>query len=278
MFDFLSHSFMQFAFIAGLLASVMFGIIGTYVVVKRVVFISGGIAHASFGGVGISLYLGLDPILGATVFALASALGIGLISRKTLQREDTTIGILWAVGMALGAFFIFITPGYGVSPSSFLFGNILMLSETDLFLLGGLSLITIAATVILYHRFLAISFDEEFSSVVGVPTLPLYLFLLTLIALTIVFLIKFVGIILVIAMLTIPSSIVSQFTHDMRKIMIFSTILSAVLISTGLWMSYIFDFISGATIVLLSGSVFLVVTLLRKLAGMGKTPVIRGHE
>ncbi len=266
----LELEFMRFAFIAGFLASVVFGIIGTYVVVKRIVFISGGIAHASFGGVGLAVYLGMDPILGATVFALASALGIGMLSKKTLLREDTTIGILWAIGMALGAFFIFITPGYGVNASSFLFGNILMLTATDLFLLGGLSILTLGSTILLYNRFQAMSFDEEFANVVGVSTLPLYLFMLALVALTVVFLIKFVGIILVIAMLTIPASIVSQFTHDLRKIMFFSALLSGVLIMTGLWMAYVFDFIPGATIVLLSGTVFIVVTALKRFADSGK--------
>ena len=260
---------MRFAFIAGLFASVVFGIIGTYVVVKRIVFISGGIAHASFGGVGLAVYLGLNPILGAAVFALASALGIGLLSKMTLQREDTTIGILWAIGMALGAFFIFITPGYGVNPASFLFGNILMLNGLDLLLLAGLSALTLVSTVLLYHRFQAISFDEEFTRVVGVSTLVLYLYLLALVALTVVFLIKFVGIILVIAMLTIPSSIVSQFTHDLRRVMFFSMVLSAILIFTGLWISYVFDFIPGATIVLLSGIVFIVATALKRFADSG---------
>jgi len=244
------YRFMRYAIYAGLLAAVAFGIIGTYVVVRRIVFISGGIAHASFGGVGLAFYMGWDPILGAALFALASALGIGILSKETLEREETTIGIIWAVGMAMGAFFIRITPGYPPNPASYLFGNILMLQESDINLLVCLAAAILVSMFLLYNRIQATAFDEEFSRVAGVHTLTLHLFFLVLVALTIVLLIKFMGIILVLAMLTIPSSIVGQFTHDMRRIMFFSTLLSAFFVLTGLWLSYELNYETGATIVI----------------------------
>lgn len=265
MLEMFQYAFMRNAFYAGICASIIFGIIGTYVVVKRIVFISGGIAHASFGGVGLSFYLGLNPLLGAMVFAVSSALGVGLLGKKTMQREDTAIGIIWAIGMALGAFFYFITTGYLPNPSSFLFGNLLMISIIDVYLLIGLALSLIIIVSLFYYKLQAVSFDEEFSEVVGVNTTAFYLFLLVLVALSIVFLIKFVGIILVIAMLSIPSSIASDVTHDMRKMMVYSSVLSLVFVLSGLWLSYLWDLPAGPTIILFSGTVFLLVILYDKL-------------
>lgn len=257
MLEMLQYQFMQNAIIAGILASVIFAIIGTFVVVKRIVFISGGIAHASFGGVGLAFYLGVDPLIGASLFAVVSALGVGTVGKKTLQREDTAIGIVWAVGMALGAFFYYITPGYLPSPSSFLFGNLLMIKRIDLYLLFAMSLITLLTVSILYHKLQAISFDEEFSEVVGVQTTVFYFLLLILVAFSIVFLIKFVGIILVIAMLAIPASISSGVTHDMRKIIFYSFLLSLTFVISGLFISYQVNTPAGPTIVMLAGVVFM---------------------
>lgn len=262
-FEMFEFAFMRNAIYAGLLASVAFGIIGTYVVMKRIVFIAGGIAHASFGGVGLSFYLEWDrdtgPIIGASLFALASALGIGVLSKETLEREETTIGIVWAVGMALGAFFIAQTPGYAISPSSYLFGNILFLRTLDIQLLAILVCVIVISVVGLYHKIQAAAFDEEFAMVVGIRTTLLHLYLLCLVAMTIVLLIKFLGVILVLAMLTIPASLVGRFTHDMRWIMVWSSLLSAVFIIIGLWTSYYWDTATGATIVIQSAVVYLVV-------------------
>ncbi len=276
--DMLEYAFMRNAIYAGLLAAVTFGIIGTYVVARRLVFIAGGVAHASFGGVGLAFYLGWNPILGAALFAVSSALGIGAMSKETLEREETTIGIIWAVGMAMGAFFIRITPGYTTGPAAYLFGNILLLDKWDIFLLAALVAVVVISTVFLFNRIQAIAFDEEFSTVAGVPTRILHLYFLVLVALTIVFLIKFMGIILVLAMLTIPSSIAGKFTHDMRRIMIFSTLLSAVFVMSGLWLSYIWDLETGATIVLEAAAVYLTVTLLKKLADMDLADVEDDQE
>ena len=266
-FEMFQYDFMLRAIYAGLLASIAFGIIGTYVVMKRIVFIAGGIAHASFGGVGLSFYLDWDrdtgPIIGASLFALASALGIGVLSKETLEREETTIGIVWAVGMAMGAYFLAMTEGYAVSPSSYLFGNILFLKTLDIQLLAILMGVIVTSMALLFHKIQATAFDEEFSMVVGVRTTLLHLYLLCLVAMTIVLLTKFLGVILVLAMLTIPASLVGRFTHDLRWIMLYSSVLSAVFIIVGLCTSYYWDTATGATIVIQSAVVYLAVILLQ---------------
>ena len=251
----LEYEFMQYALIAGLLASVACGIIGVYVVVKRIVFISGGIAHASFGGIGLGYLVGgVSPIVGAALFALASALGMGLVTRKTKLPEDTSIGIMWATGMALGIIFIGLSPGYAPDIFSYLFGNILLVSFSDLILMLVLDAIIVLIVVALYKEFLALSFDEEFSTVVGLPVDKLYLLLLCMVALTVVLLIRVVGIILVIALLTIPATLARQFTYDLRKMMFLAILFGMVFSIGGLWISYETDLASGATIVLLGAA------------------------
>jgi zinc transport system permease protein len=173
----LQYEFMQRALIAGVLASVACGIIGVYVVVKRMVFISGGISHASFGGIGLGYFLGINPVLGALIFTLISATGMGLATRRTKLAEDTVIGILWAFGMALGIIFIGLTPGYAPDLMSYLFGDILLVSSTDLILMLILVAIIILVVLSLYKEFLALSFDEEFGTIAGVPAERLYLVL-----------------------------------------------------------------------------------------------------
>ena len=257
MLDALQYDFMRNAVAAGVLAAVACGIIGVYVVVKRVVFISGGIAHASFGGVGLGYLVGLSPILGAALFSLASALGMGLVTRRTRLPEDTAIGIMWAIGMAMGIIFIGLAPGYVPDLFSYLFGNILTVPFSDLVLMIALDAVIVVAVVLLYKEFLALSFDEEFGAVVGVPVERLYLLLLCLIALTVVVLIRVVGIILVIALLTIPAAVARQLTHDMKKMMVLATVLGALFAFFGLWLSYEFDVASGATIILLGGAAML---------------------
>jgi len=249
----LQYEFIQNALIAGLLASVACGIVGVYVVVKRIVSISGGIAHASFGGIGLGYFLGINPVLGAMFFAIASALGIGLIIRRTRLPEDTAIGILWAMGMALGIIFIGLTPGYAPDLFSYLFGNILTVPTLDLVLMLILDIVIILVVVLLYKELLFLSFDEEFSTVVGVPTRRLYLLLLCLVALTVVVLIRVVGIILVIALLTIPAAIARHFTYSLKKMMLLAILLGIVFTFSGLWLSYLLDLASGATIILVSG-------------------------
>ena len=249
---------MRNALIVGLLASVACGIMGTYVVSKRIVFISGGIAHASFGGIGLGYLIGINPVLGALVFAVASALGMGFLTRRTTLPEDTTIGIIWAMGMALGVIFIGLAPGYAPDLFGYLFGNILTVPSSDLFLLVLLDLIIIGVVIALYKEFLAICFDEEFGTVVGLPVETLYLLLLTMIALTVVVLLRVVGMILVISLLTIPAALARQFTHNIRTMMLLAVLFGAVFTLGGLWLSYVLDIASGATIIILSGIAMLI--------------------
>jgi len=255
MLEALQYEFMRNALMAGLLAALACGVIGVYVVVKRIVFISGGIAHTAFGGVGLGYLLNINPILGALIFSLASALGIGFAIRKTKLPEDTAIGVIWAVGMALGIIFIGLAPGYAPDLFSYLFGNILTVPAIDLIFMLVLDIIILTVVVMFYKELLALSFDEEFSTVVGVPVGKLYFLLLSMIALTVVVLIRVVGIILVIALLTIPPTLARQFTYDLRKMMLLSIVFGAVFTFGGLWLSYELDLASGATIILLSGAV-----------------------
>jgi zinc transport system permease protein len=270
MIEILQYEFMQNAFWAGLLAAIACGIIGTYVVVKRMVFISGGIAHASFGGVGIGYFMGGNPIIGALIFTIASALGMGALVRRTKLAEDTAIGIFWAIGMALGILFIAMTPGYAPDLFSYLFGNILTVPASDLLLMVTLDGVIILVVSLLYKEFTALSFDEEFSKVMGLPVERLYLTLLCLIALTVVLLIRIVGIILIIALLTIPAATARRFTSNLRKMMILAVALGIGFTFGGLWLSYAVDLPSGATIILVGGGVFLVSLGFLRLRGRGK--------
>lgn len=254
----LQYEFMRNALLAGLLAAIACGVIGVYVVVKKVVSISGGIAHASFGGVGLGYLLGINPVLGALFFTLASAITMGLVTRRTKLPEDTAIGILWAIGMALGVIFIGLTPGYVPDLFSYLFGNILTVPSSDLIFMLILDAIIVVIVAAFYKGFLTLSFDEEFGTVVGAPVEALYLLLLCMIALTIVVLIRVVGIILVIALLTVPAALAKQFTYDLRKMMLFSVLFGAVFTFGGLWLSFVLDLASGATIILLSSIVLLI--------------------
>ena len=252
---------MRNALIAALLASVACGIIGVYVVVKRIVFISGGIAHAAFGGIGLGYFLGIEPMLGVLPFSIASALCMGVIGRRTKIPEDTAIGILWAIGVALGVIFIGLTPGYAPDLFDYLFGSILVVPASDIMLMLSVNAAIIVIVLALYREFQAISFDEEYAAVVGLPTERLYLLLLCLIALTVVVLIRVVGVILVIALLTIPAAMSRQLTRRLCDMMLLSIVLCAALSISGLWLSYAFNLPSGATIVLVSGTAFFISSL-----------------
>jgi zinc transport system permease protein len=255
MLEALQYEFMRNALMAGLLAAVACGIIGVYVVVKRIVFISGGIAHASFGGIGMGYFLGISPIIGALVFSVASGLAIGGITRKTKLPADTAIGILWAIGMALGVIFVNLTPGYAPDLMSYLFGNILTVPMSDILLMLVLDAVIIGIVVTFYKEYLILSFDEEYATAVGMPVERLYLLLLAMIALTVVVLIRVVGMILVIALLTFPAAMARQFTHNMKRMMLLSVIFGFLFTLGGLWLSYELKLPSGATIILLGGIV-----------------------
>jgi len=255
MLEALQYEFMRNALLAGLLAAIACGIVGVYVVVKRIVFISGGIAHASFGGIGLGYFLGINPIIGALFFPLASGLAIGGVTRRTRLPADTTIGILWAVGMALGVIFIALTPGYAPDLMSYLFGNILTVPMSDILLMLALDAVIIGIVVALYKEYLILSFDEEYATAVGMPVEKLYLLLLAMIALTVVVLIRVVGMIPVIALLTFPAAMARQFTHNMKGMTFLSVLFGFLFTLGGLWLSYVLKLPSGATIILLGGTV-----------------------
>ena len=257
MIEILHYGFMVNALTAALLSAIACGIMGVYVVVKRIVFISGGIAHASFGGIGLGYFLGIEPVLCVIPFSIASALSIGEVSRRKGLSEDAAIGIIWAMGMAIGIIFISLTPGYAPDLFSYLFGNILTVPHSDLLIMLLLDVVIVTIVYLFYKQFLAISFDEEFATVVGVPAHKLYLLLLCLVALTAVVLIRVVGIILVIALLTIPATVSRRFTDVLWKMMILSMLFSAIFSITGIYLSYLFDLPSGSMIILVSGVVFL---------------------
>jgi len=256
--------FLQNALLAGVLASVGCGVIGPFVVINRISYLAGGIAHAVLGGMGAAIYYQVDPLLGALLSAIVSALLIAYIKLKWHQQEDTVIGALWAVGMATGILFISQTPGYNTELLSFLFGNILMVSSTDLNIMIALDIILISFVLVFYKYFVVISFDQEFAKTRGINANFFYTLLLVLVALTVVLLIQVVGLILVIALLTLPAAIASQYFFSIHKIIGLSILLGLLFTSSGLVISYQPDFPAGATIIVLSGSAFLISTFIKK--------------
>jgi zinc transport system permease protein len=254
----LTHGFLQNALIAALLASFGCGIVGTFVVVKRIGYLAGGIAHSVLGGLGISYYLGADPRAGAMVAAIAAALIIGGVSLRWKQHEDIIIGALWAVGMATGIVFISQTPGYNVDLMSYLFGNILMVSRTDLYVMAGLDVTVAALAALFYKQLLAVCFDEEFARIRGVNVGAVYLLLLCMVAVTVVSLIQVVGLILVIALFTLPAAIAGQFVGSVAAMIVVACALGAVFGFAGLGVSYASNLPSGATIILLAGIAYLI--------------------
>jgi len=261
----MNHAFLQNAVLAGLLASLACGIVGTYVVVRRMSFISGGIAHAVLGGMGVAYFAGGRPMLGAIIAALLFALAVGWISLQAKQQEDTLIGALWAVGMAVGILFIYKTPGYAVDLLSYLFGNILMVSRADIVIVIALDLVILATVLLFYKGFMAVCFDEEFARVQGIHVKTLYIGLLCLIALTIVILVQIVGIVLVIALLTLPAAIAGQWAQGLRQMMGAACFCGLLFVLGGLMVAYPFDLPAGAAIVLCAGLGFILSTIIRNL-------------
>lgn len=263
MIEILQYEFMRNALIAAVLVSISCGIVGTYVVVRKIVFISGGISHAAFGGIGLGYLLGVNPILAALPFSVLSAVSIGIISKKTKLSEDTAIGVLWPVGMALGILFIHLSPGYAPDLFSYLFGSILAVPRADLVMMVTLDAVIVVVVALFYREFLAMSFDEEFSIVVGVPAQKLYLLLLCLVGLSVVVLIRVVGVILVIALLTMPAAISRLFTHKMKRLMLSSIGTGITATVCGLFLSYGLNLPSGATIVLILGAGLIFTSLVK---------------
>ncbi len=248
---------MQNAIVGSILASVACGVIGSYVVVKRIGYLAGGIAHSVLGGMGIAYYLSRPPIEGALVAALVFAMILGWVSLRLKQQEDTVIGALWAGGMAVGILFISQTPGYNIDLMSFLFGNILMISFDDLFWIAGLDVLILIIVFLFYKQFLAVSFDEEFARLRGMPVERFYLLFLVLVALTVVILIQIVGLILVIALLTLPAAISGHYVRSLNLMMLFATFLGMFFTMGGLAISYHPDLPPGPTIILVAGAFYL---------------------
>jgi zinc transport system permease protein len=265
MTEIFQYEFMRNALCASVLVGVACGVVGTFVVTKKIVFIGGGISHTAFGGIGLGYLLGINPILMALPFTICAALSIGILKQRTRVSEDSAIGILWTMGMALGILFINLSPGYAPDLFGYLFGSILSVPLTELVIMGVLDIIIMATTMLFFKELQAISFDEEFSSIVGVPTEKLYFMLLCLIALSTIVLIRVVGIILIIALLTFPATIVRQFVSTLRSIVWFTTIIAILLSVGGLILSYFLDLPSGATIVLLCGVCFTVSVVIKRI-------------
>lgn len=256
------HSFLQTALLAGLLASLACGITGTYVVVKRIAFLAGGIAHSVLGGMGAALYFGFHPLAGALGAALLAALMIGWVKLNWRAQEDTLIGALWAIGMAVGILFISRTPGYNTDLMGFLFGNILLVPQQELWVMAALDLVLLLAVGLFYRQFLAVAFDQEFARLRGVSVTTFYLLLLCLVALTVVLLIQVVGLILVIALLTLPAAIAGHYVQTLGKMMLLASLLGAVFTSSGLALAFGPDLPVGPTIILIAGAVYVVSSIL----------------
>jgi len=261
MFDALSYEFIQNAIIAGILVSIASGIIGSLIVVNRMVFLAGGIAHTSYGGIGLAVYFGIPIFLGASLFAVFAALLIAFVTLKQRERTDTFIGLIWAVGMAIGILFVDMTPGYNVDLMSYLFGSILAVSSQDIWFMSSLVIVIIAVVTFFYRDILAVSYDSEYALLRGVHVKFFYTLILVLSALTVVIAIKIVGLILVIALLTIPIYIAEKLSNSLYSMMFLSAIISTFFTLLGLVISYNFDITSGASIILVS-AIFLILFLI----------------
>jgi zinc transport system permease protein len=261
----LAYDFARNALLAGLLASVLCGVVGTFVVVKRLVFLGGGISHAAFGGLGVCFYLGVEPRLGAAAVAVASALVLGAGRGGRPRAHDATIGVLWAVGMAVGIVFLHRTPGYAPNLMTYLFGNILTVGPADVAATAALAAAVLLLLALFYKELVAVAFDEEFAAVQGVPVDAVRVVLLVVTALAVVFLIQLVGIVLVMALLTIPPLVALMLVRSFGAVMALSTLLGAAMTAGGLALSFALDLPSGPAIVLLGAAVLALVALGRRL-------------
>ena len=247
-----NYTFFQHALLGSLFASIACGIIGTYIVTRRLVFISGGITHASFGGIGIGLYTGISPILGAAIFSVLSAFGVEWLSKRKDMREDSAIAVFWTFGMAIGIIFSFLTPGFTPDLSAFLFGNILTITLTDIWMLVILSLFLILFFYFFLTPIIYIAFDREYARSQRIPVRLFEYILMMFIALTIVSCLRMIGIVLVISLLTLPQMTANLFTHSFKKIIFMSIGIGFISCSGGLLLSYQLQVPSGASIIFFS--------------------------
>jgi len=252
MLEALSYEFVQNALIAGVIVSFAAGIIGSLIVVNRMVFLAGGIAHAAYGGIGIAVFTGIPIFLGTSIFAIIAALFMAFVTINQRDKLDIFIGLIWAVGMAIGIIFVDLTPGYNVDLMSYLFGSILAVNSEDLYFMGILFIIILLVVTFKYRDILAVSYDSEYAQLSGINVKFYYTLILVLSAMTIVVAIKVVGLILVIALLTIPIYIAQNISSSLYWMMIVSGFIASFFTIVGLWLSYTYNLTSGASIILVS--------------------------
>jgi zinc transport system permease protein len=260
--EILSYSFFQNALICSLLASILCAIVGTYIVTRRLVFISGGITHASFGGVGLGVFFGLSPVLGAALFSVGSALGVQWLSHRREMREDSAIAVFWTFGMSVGIIFSFLSPGFVPELSTYLFGNILVITHADLVLLAVLTVVVALLFSIFLRPIVAVAFDAEFARSQRLPVKTIEYLMMALIALTIVACLRLVGIVLVISLLTIPQMTANLFTYSFKRMIFLSIIIGFADCLCGLTFAYLLNIPSGASIIFASITLYLICKLL----------------
>jgi zinc transport system permease protein len=256
--DFLHYTFFQHALWGSLFTCIACGIAGTYIVAKRLVFISGGITHASFGGLGLGFWLGINPIFSALVFSAISALGVEWLSKKHDVREDSAIAAVWSLGMATGVICIFLTPGYTPNISAYLFGNILTVTRADLWMIGGMAAMLIAGFCLFFNRILYTAFDREFAQTKGIRVRLIEQLMMLAIAFTIVCSIRLIGIMLLLSLLTLPQMTVNLFTSRFKSMIYGSILVGLAGCISGLFLSYYINVPSGATIIFVLVILFLI--------------------
>lgn len=256
--ELLQYTFFQHALIGSLLASIACGLIGTYIVTRRLVFISGGLTHASFGGIGLGLYTGIPPILSAAVFAVLSAFGVEWLSKRKDMREDSAIAVFWTLGMAVGIIFTFLSPGFAPDLSAYLFGNILTITRSDLALLAALAAVLAVFFGLYLRPIVYVAFDREFACSQGIPVQMFEYALMMLIALTIVACLRMVGIVLVISLLTIPQMTANLFSHRFHRIIWLSMGIGYLSCLGGLYFSFQKNIPSGASIIFFSILIYII--------------------
>ncbi len=259
-----NYEFLRNAIIVAVLASIISGIIGTIVVEKRLVSMAGGIAHGTFGGIGLGFFLGIEPIIGGFLFSIISSLVVGKINRTRTQLSDTIVSVIWSLGMALGILFIALTPGYPPDMSSYLFGNILTVSSNFVIMIFVLAVVVILVIYLLFNYFKLYLFDEQYAMIIGINTILIENILYVLIGITVVVLIKSVGIILSIALLTIPPLTAKKFSNSLSKIMFLSVLFSIFYSFIGIYLSYVLSVPSGASIIIVSAAIYIILVLLKR--------------
>lgn len=262
--DILNYTFFQNALLGVILVSLVSAILGTYVVARRMVFITGGITHACFGGLGLGFFAGVSPICTAGVFAVASAIGVEWLAVKHNVREDSAIGVVWALGMALGTIFIFLSPGYVPELTSFLFGNVLTITYTDIIMFAIFIVLLLFLFTAFYRQIVACAFDRDFAYTRHLPADAINMAMMVIIAIGIVITIRLIGIMLLMSLITMPQMIAEQFTIRLRPMMIISAVVSMLCATLGLFCSYWIAVPASATIVLILISAYAVARIVKR--------------